>query len=276
MVPSIAMQRRAGVSGRVAALLALLAPACGRIDFAAVASRDGSLDGSASAACVPTGHDEDGDGIDDACDDCPHLANPDQADRDGDGVGDVCDPHPEQPIDRIALFDPFTSRLPVWTFHGPVTYSGDAIAIDAKGGAWEAVLAGTPGNDVYTFGGHVTSIGTGVQQIAFLIAPTFDDPAGYYCELFENGADELQLTYTFDNNTYFHDGSSSEPSLSGADVTLTLAHAPPHMTCTAEVAATPGTAGGTIPSGIAANVGYLQVLDTAMQIDYFVQIHSGP
>jgi hypothetical protein len=264
---------RAGVPGWVAALLALLAPACGRIDFGAVGSRDGS----ASAACVPTGHDEDGDGIDDACDDCPHLADPGQADRDGDGVGDLCDPHPDQPIDRIAFFDPFTSRLPAWTFHGPVTYTGDAIAIAAKGGAWEAVLAGTPGNDVYTFGGHVASIGTGQQQIAFLIAPTFDDPSGYYCELFENGGDdELQLTYTYDNKSYFHDGASPEPSLSGADITLATAHAPPQISCTADVAAAPGTAGGMIPSGIAANVGYLQVLDAAMQLDYFIQIHSGP
>ena len=36
--------------------------------------------------------DADGDGIDDAIDDCPTVANDGLADRDGDGVGDVCDP----------------------------------------------------------------------------------------------------------------------------------------------------------------------------------------
>jgi hypothetical protein len=38
--------------------------------------------------------DADGDGIGDATDNCPNVANPGQEDSDGDGIGDACDPTP--------------------------------------------------------------------------------------------------------------------------------------------------------------------------------------
>lgn len=41
---------------------------------------------------APPPPDADGDGVPDASDNCPLVANPDQADRDGDGIGDACDP----------------------------------------------------------------------------------------------------------------------------------------------------------------------------------------
>ena len=60
-----------------------------------------------------TDHDEDGDTLVDACDNCPGDPNPDQRDADEDGVGDACDPHPGA-LDQIELFDPLTD-LGRWT-----------------------------------------------------------------------------------------------------------------------------------------------------------------
>jgi hypothetical protein len=38
--------------------------------------------------------DSDGDSVEDGCDNCPYVYNPDQEDGDGNGVGDVCEPCP--------------------------------------------------------------------------------------------------------------------------------------------------------------------------------------
>jgi hypothetical protein len=90
--------------------------------------------------------DSDGDGVPTSVDNCPNVANADQADEDGDGYGDVCDPcpidpetnpiddidgdgvsgscdpNPSTPGDRIAVFAGFTgqpvgaSLVGTWTF----------------------------------------------------------------------------------------------------------------------------------------------------------------
>src|SRR5215510_18061 len=70
------------------AVLLIAVAGCGRIAFDPVS---------------PFGHDEDGDGVRDIDDVCPHHPGT-QIDRDGDRVGDDCDPNPTEPRDTIALF----------------------------------------------------------------------------------------------------------------------------------------------------------------------------
>jgi hypothetical protein len=74
----------------------------------------------------PTQHDEDGDGFGDACDVCPTVSDPEQLDRgelDGiafdDGVGDACDPRPSTGGDRISALYTFAADSPsAWTGAG--------------------------------------------------------------------------------------------------------------------------------------------------------------
>jgi hypothetical protein len=57
----------------------------------------------AGACAVGGGGDSDGDGICDADDNCPTVANPSQRDLDGDGIGDACDPDDAPLVVRHAL-----------------------------------------------------------------------------------------------------------------------------------------------------------------------------
>lgn len=81
-----------------------------------------------------TGWDEDGDGVFDDCDGCPHRVDPGQADDDGDGVGNACDPDPVRP-NRIAFFDGFNGPgLPGWV-QSPATWTqagGYALQTDGS------------------------------------------------------------------------------------------------------------------------------------------------
>jgi hypothetical protein len=163
---------------RYAVLLTCLA-GCGRLDFGEVSNNrilDGSIDTVASA-----GHDEDGDGIDDALDNCPHMPGS-NADGDGDGVGDLCDPHPGTPGDHIGLFStlepgtsPFDDNAGFLEEADGLRHVGDtSLFLTRSFGSARIEL----GFDILTI------IGTAQHQIGLGIART-SDPY-YFAELNDN------------------------------------------------------------------------------------------
>jgi hypothetical protein len=214
---------------------------CGRLYFDSVG------DGSAVRTCPsPVGHDEDGDGVDDACDGCPHIFDPDQLDSDGDGVDDVCDPHPTEPRDSIAFFDPFVAQRPEWTLDASATFANDQLVVDARTVGFTAMLQGSPATDLYSYAAHVTAGTAGIGS-QFSLRAVQPPRKTYYCE------------YPVVGNTF----------------TLTLVNHPPNVGCLTSFADLPAL-DGPIPAGMApVNVKFF-VSGLAVAFDYFIQIHSAP
>ncbi|HEY4057320.1 MAG TPA: hypothetical protein VGM39_11965, partial [Kofleriaceae bacterium] len=160
------------------ALLALTS--CGRVAF------DAQGDASTDAfACNPVGHDEDGDGFDDACDACPQLSD-DQNDSDGDGVGDACDPHAGV-RDTRDVFDPFLVKSPTWIDLQQADFQTDHVAFLGVGDSVGMTLTGTP-SGTYEIGGAVTQIGsTPGRARQFAVEAHVANAAGsYYCEVYND------------------------------------------------------------------------------------------
>jgi hypothetical protein len=98
----------------------------------------------AGACFVTAGPDADGDGVDDATDNCPLTANPSQADLDGDASGDACDAEDAPllvgrvaiPAGRIDLRATVPSQSPTDRVDAE---GGLALAVDADGAGWTHV-----------------------------------------------------------------------------------------------------------------------------------------
>jgi hypothetical protein len=117
---------------------------------------DARIDDAPAVDAAPDANpnDLDGDGVMNAVDNCPNVANPDQHDEDMDMLGDVCDPcppssdntdddndgvandcdpNPSVPGDHMVLFEGFQHGVPAdWTAVGGTwTMSADDIVINA-------------------------------------------------------------------------------------------------------------------------------------------------
>lgn len=204
---------------RSVALIALAG--CGRVGFGAVAGLDGdggTGDGRMADSpfdVVQLGHDEDGDGIRDIDDPCPHLAG-NAADGDGDGVGDLCDPNSGTPGDAIAAFytmgpgdQPFTVGVDddgVWTqMPDSLVFTGDQGGDNNLFGHMS--LARTLGSVRVGAAFDITQVfatPSGVQnQIAIAV---HDAPPTYITEL-------NQISGSFSNSSITHyDGTNFTPA----------------------------------------------------------------
>lgn len=186
-------------------LFALSLTGCGRFEFDAL---DGQSDAAPDArVCVaPAGHDEDGDAVDDACDLCPHLSDPDQRDGDGDEVGDACDPDPAVARQRITRFEPFVDNRAGWvTINSTLDATGAHVA--GIGGYADLRVPLVDGAYTHVMGMTVHASGVGEHHIQIV---NYNSPTGayFYCELYtfeQAQLNNIAFTYTFDGMDYMHD-----------------------------------------------------------------------
>jgi hypothetical protein len=108
---------------------------------------------------VPAPPDGDGDGVLDDADNCPSVANPDQADSDGDGAGDACDEPPPPDGDGDGVPDD-EDNCPAAANAGQEDADADGI-----GDACDAAADTTP--DAFTFAER-----TGVATSAYITSET--------------------------------------------------------------------------------------------------------
>jgi hypothetical protein len=92
---------------------------------------DADSDADSDSDCQGNGHDEDGDGLDDNCDNCPTYPNADQDDGDGDEVGDACEAAwNEELLESVEIFDPLLDSQGQWNPDSEQwSWGGDSVAV---------------------------------------------------------------------------------------------------------------------------------------------------
>ena len=170
--------------------------------------------GSASASDGPSidvpsnGHDEDGDGIQDAFDNCPQLANADQKDTDGDRVGDICDPEPNNPRQSILLFSPMTGPDPSYTATG-WTFGSDSWHLPPN--TKQSLFRKLAVDNVDIWVQFEIPVAATMKPVQVAIVPAPEVIPAFFGNLYDNGTPEVALEK--DN------GSGGVMSLAGNPVT---------------------------------------------------------
>jgi hypothetical protein len=195
---------------------------CGRIGFGALS--DATAGDSRIDHPALVGHDEDGDGIPDTIDVCPHIADPAQLDSDGDGVGDACDPQPTNPVQSWLLFTPmmpndmtFGEGPPEWT-----SEADDWLHVD-DGTTTTLVTSYSLANVDLWVGFDVRAVNAAAgQQVAIVIRGTGNEPY-YYGEVFADSTGSRV-------NVSFYDGTSfSTPASTDMTPTFPLGNLDLHV-----------------------------------------------
>ena len=259
-------------------LLGMLA-GCGRIGFGAGESGavDGAVDGTSAdgprvdaRVCAMVGNDDDGDGLTDDCDPCPHLAGT-AADADGDGVGDACDPSAAP--ESFALFDPFVGSAfgLRWTWNGTVTVGGSLARLDGRGGGAPYVgYDDVPGMTEVVVTGTVLDLDAGsVLQLSVQFGELTNSDAEY-CEVYGAGT-QLKIMRGV-GATFTSIDEVAIPALAPGPFVLRFRHSAAGFWCELTTGGQTHTAAGAATYSEPRSFTYMQFASMLVTVDSFVEI----
>ena len=172
----------------------------------AIADDGGPGDGATTDAgpCIsPNLHDEDGDGIDDACDGCPHIYDPLQRDGDDDGIGDACDPAVGP--HHLVVFDPLEPAGANWiVVSGNWSNDANGFAMtNPSTGALAYTTLSLPEAGTVDLGVRIDALAgpaTGGIGLWYRAALNTTPLEGYACTIRNAGGVATQLTLTAQDN----------------------------------------------------------------------------
>jgi hypothetical protein len=220
---------------------------------------DGVPDGSDNCPTVANADqaNEDGDRFGDVCDPCPPYVDADPViDTDGDGVSDQCDPRPTTPGDKIVAFEGFAHGVPAgWTATGTWAPDGSGNLVVTDATALAALIAFGIASDHETISTTVT-VTDAEPSIGFGVVTDRVQGSGVWCEqaISLNGGlatNYLDLLY---ENVSVLDTTSDGVLTSSNELTLAIRHDLTDFDCTIAngSASLDGSGAVSVPGGSAA------------------------
>ena len=179
--------------------------------------------------------DEERDGVGDVCDPCPPFEGND--DGDGDGVAGACDPNPDKPGDRLIAFAGFASPLPsTWAVSGQFLASaGEAFASSTDTTSALATFAtpASPRVEIRAAARLVAITATGQNLGAVNVVERFlpDADRGIACQVSSLADGMQQQLRIFDLDKLAVVNTAPHPLTVGAELELRLRRTGDNYNC---------------------------------------------
>ncbi len=203
------------VSLTLVAATILMACGCGRLGFDppntfddAPTFSDADQDDSSSDSPLAIGHDEDGDGLPDFVDNCPHIANVTQANADADQAGDACDSFPTTQ-NTLRFYSLLTADLnkPDDSITGTWIKGDDVWTANDANNANLHILGPTDSSEIFIGYDVIDVIGTAANHELSVRAEVTAMDAFYYGHYYSSGASNAGVSNDF------YDGAGNYLSL---------------------------------------------------------------